>query len=319
MSSAAPSRSDAADVSVVIVNWNSGSYLAKCLDSLRSAEARGTTRLQTIVVDNGSQDDSLAAAEADPAILVLCNAANRGFGAACNQAAAVANGRGVLFLNPDCRVGVGSIDAAWRALQRDPSVGVVGVALTGDDGQVSRSCHRFPGPREFFFRLSGLSSVSQRFSDGVMRDWAHDEDRFVDHVIGAFYLVRTEEFRALGGFDERFFVYLEDLDLSLRYSRRGQRCLFLAAPPSYHKGGGISERARAVRLLYATRSRIIYAFKHFPRWQAWLHLVATWVFEPAARLVGLAVQGRLRQSGEVLRGFAMLYRDLSATLRMARR
>jgi hypothetical protein len=152
-----------------------------------------------------------------------------------------------------------------------------------------------------------------------MQDWAHDTDRRVDHVIGAFYLVRTREFRALGGFDERFFVYLEDLDLSLRYSQHGQHCLFVAAPASYHKGGGISQQVRAARLFYATRSRILFAFKHFGTAQGWLHLGATLTVEPLARLAQALAHGRPRDGGQVLRGFALLYRDLPATLRLARR
>lgn len=305
------------DVSVIIVNWNSGNQLRECLASLHSSgEARGT-EIEAIVVDNGSTDDSLSMAGDHPRSVLIRCASNLGFAAACNRGAAAARGECLLFLNPDCRVAAGSIDAARAALQGDPCIGVVGIALAGDDGQVSRSCHRFPQLRHFLFRATGLSAVSARFPDGAMRDWGHDCDRIVDHVIGAFYMVRADQFRALGGFDERFFVYFEDLDLSLRYARRGQRCLFLARPLSYHKGGGISEQARAARLFHSTRSRILYAYKHFPRWQAWVHLMATCTVEPVARLVGLAVRRRSREVREVLEGFAMLYRDLPATLHLA--
>ena len=305
-------------LSIAIVNWNGGALLAQCLDSLRVALARpGAPSARIIVVDNGSTDGSVGKLGDD--VELIRNPTNRGFGAACNQAAARVDSDFLLFLNPDCRVAAGSIEACLARLQAEPAVGVAGIALHGDDGSVQRSCHRFPRPAYFFNRLSGLSALFACCADGSMQDWAHDTDRRVDHVIGAFYLVRTREFRALGGFDERFFVYLEDLDLSLRYSQHGQHCLFVAAPASYHKGGGISQQVRAARLFYATRSRILFAFKHFGAAQGWLHLGATLTVEPLARLAQALAHGRPRDGGQVLRGFALLYRDLPATLRLARR
>lgn len=305
-------------VSIVVVNWNSGTLLAQCLESCRAALARpGAPSAQIIVVDNASTDQSAAPEMLGEHVELVRNSGNRGFGAACNQAVAGAVSKYVLFLNPDCRVAAGSIEACLARLECDPSIGVVGVALIGDDGKVSRSCHCFPSVVNFLYRLSGLSALLAKCSDGSMTNWAHDSDRRVDHVIGAFYLVRAHEFRAIGGFDERFFVYLEDLDLSLRYRQRGQYSLFVAAPASYHKGGGVSDQARAARLFYATRSRILYAFKHFGTAQAYLHLAATLAVEPLARIVQLLAQGRLREVVEVLGGFALLYRDLPATLRLA--
>lgn len=305
-------------VTVIVVNWNAGDLLTGCVDSVLSHSQDSDAKVEVIVVDNASEDGSIQALQARPKVTAVRNASNRGFAAACNQGASLARGEFLLFLNPDCRVMAGSIDACRFILERDSSVGVVGVALFSDSGCVSRSCHRFPSPRHFFYRLSGLASISDRFPDGSMRDWDHSYDRRVDHVMGAFYMVRRHEFLATGGFDERFFVYLEDLDLSLRYRQLGQDCMFLASARAYHKGGGTSERSRAARLFYATRSRVLYAFKHFGAAQAWLHLAATLIVEPLARLAQLTAHGRPRDMGQVLRGFALLYRDLPATLRLAR-
>lgn len=307
----------APDVTVIIVNWNAGRLLGECLDSVKEAERGFDRRLEIVVVDNGSVDGSAQDAARRNAVTVVQNSRNRGFAAACNQGAQIAKGSRLLFLNPDCRMAAGSVEASLRALDEDPSIGVVGVALLDDEGQIHRSCYRIPTLRNFLYRISGLSSVSSRLSDGSMRDWPHDSNRRVDHVIGAFYMVRASEFRELGGFDERYFVYLEDLDLSLRYRQRGQQCLFLASPASYHKGGGVSDQVRSARLFYATRSRILFAFKHFTAMQAWLHLAATLGVEPLARLVQLAAQGRWREIPEIWRAFAMLYGDLPAMLRLA--
>jgi hypothetical protein len=302
-------------VAVVVVNWNSGLLLRDCLLSLVADPS--STRI--IVVDNASTDRSVERAAGVGNADILTNSTNQGFAAACNQGAAHAQSDLLLFLNPDCRVGKGAIAACRRKLLEDSTVGVVGVALTGDDGRVWRSCHRFPTVSNFLFKLSGLSAVSKRFPDGSMREWAHDADRQVDHVIGAFYMVRTDEFRALGGFDERFFVYLEDLDLSLRYRAMGRHCCFLASYSSFHKGGGTSEQVKATRLFYATRSRILYGFKHFGRLEAWLHLLATITVEPMVRIARGLARGQWQSVVEVGSAFLMLYRDLPTALHLARR
>lgn len=151
-----------------------------------------------------------------------------------------------------------------------------------------------------------------------MVEWDHRSDRTVDHVIGAFYMIRAATFQALGGFDERFFVYLEDLDLSLRARRMGLLTRFVASPPSFHLGGGVSRQVKAERLFYATRSRLLYGFKRLPAWQAWTHAATTLVCEPLAR----TVRALLRRSWQVLRftwrGFALVYRDLPALWRARR-
>ena len=152
-----------------------------------------------------------------------------------------------------------------------------------------------------------------------MTDWDHRRDADVDHVIGAFYAMRRDLFERLGGFDERFFVYLEDLDLSLRVRQAGHRVRFLATPASFHLGGGVSRQIKARRLFYATRSRILYAYKHFPRWQAHLHLGLTLFIEPFTRSVLALARGSGSAMRETCTGFALVWRDLPMTLRLARR
>ena len=305
-------------VSVIIVNWNAGDLLRQAVASVVDSARQTSLRLEIVIVDNGSSDDSLVGVGDSAELVILRNEGNHGFGAACNQAATFARGAYLLFLNPDCRVAPGNIDACIDVLETDQTVGAVGVALTADDGSVWRSCHRFPTFWNFFVRLSGLASLFSGLDDGSMREWAHDQDRRVDHVIGAFYVVRAVEFRALGGFDERFFVYLEDLDLSKRYSEQGLSCYFLAAQRAYHKGGGLSEKAKAARLFYATRSRILYAFKHFGPLYAWTHLCLAVALDPITRLIGSLMAGRAARGPETVRAYSMLFRDLPAVIRQAR-
>jgi N-acetylglucosaminyl-diphospho-decaprenol L-rhamnosyltransferase len=302
-------------LSIIIVNWNSGNLLSECVRSLSVGSDVNSDSAEIVIVDNASSDNSLDDIKESSRITIIRNGTNRGFGAACNQGARYASGDELLFLNPDCQASTASIDACRNILQNDASIGVASVALMDDSGKVSRSSHRFPTPWHFFFRLSGLSAFSARIPDGSLRTWPHDSTRFVDHVIGAFYMVRARDFHRLGGFDERFFVYLEDLDLSLRYHKAGMKCIFLATPNAYHKGGGSSDKAKAARLFYSSRSRILYAFKHFSQFAAWLHLIATLVLEPLTRAIDKGIRGRFADIGEIAGGFSMLYRDLPAILR----
>lgn len=307
------------DVSIVVVNWNSGHLLRACMDSIASQFAASSISIEVVVVDNGSADQSLELPRYPFELTVLCNERNHGFGRACNEGAAKASGSFILFFNPDCVLGRGSLDAAIAALRQSPDIGVVGIALSDDSGHIARSCHQFPSLRHFLGRITGLARFFPNVFESAMRNWPHDQDRDVDHVIGAFYMIRAELFRTLGGFDERFFVYLEDLDLSLRVRRAGYRVRFIAQPSSYHKGGGTSEKAKAARLFYATRSRILYAFKHFSPGAAWGHLVATLIIEPVSRIVELTVRWRVAEIGEVAQGFRMLLSELPSTLRNERR
>jgi GT2 family glycosyltransferase len=305
-------------LSVVIVNWNGGALLERCLASLAPRLEALDGASEVIVVDNGSTDDSLLAAELTPRTVVLRNGCNLGFGRACNLGARAATGRHLLFLNPDCEVRPGSIERCLAELRAE-DVGACGIALADESGRIARSCHRFPRFGHFCLRILGLAFVSSRLRDSAMNDWDHARDADVDHVIGAFYALRREVFERVGGFDERFFMYLEDLDLSLRIHRHGLRIRFLAAPASFHLGGGVSRQIKARRLFYATRSRILYAFKHFAPWQAWLHLALTLALEPLTRGVLALARGSVDALRETGAGFALLWRDLPATLRLAAR
>ncbi len=126
-------------------------------------------------------------------------------------------------------------------------------------------------------------------------------------VIGAFYLVRRTVFEALAGFDERFFVYLEDLDFSVRAAAAGWECWYLASSRAYHRGGGTSERAKDSRLFYSLRSRLQYASKHFGQGGAAAVWLSTLVFEPVVRVGAAAASLQGARIAETLRGYLRLW------------
>ena len=142
----------------------------------------------------------------------------------------------------------------------------------------------------------------------VMSDWSHDETRLVDHVIGAFYLIRRDVFERLGGFDERFFVYLEDLDLSMRVREAGGRCLFAADATAHHAGGGTTRSIKATRLFYSVRSRLQFAAKHLDAVSCAIVWVLSLMIEPLVRSVAALWRRSGTELGEVWSAYLRLYR-----------
>jgi GT2 family glycosyltransferase len=187
-------------------------------------------------------------------------------------------------LNPDATANPKALSACIDRLMSEDhgKIGVVGVQLFDARGHISRSCARFPTSLRYLMQSFGFDKIFPHWGVG-MAEWDHSENRRVDHVIGAFYMVRREVFEALQGFDEQFFLYLEDLDFSLRAHQAGWQSIYLADAQAFHAGGGTSKQIKARRLFYALRSRMLYAFKHFTLPGALLVSSATLFVEPFAR------------------------------------
>lgn len=307
-------------IDVAIVNWSSGTQL---LEVLQSIDNFGMDDVASVaIVDNASTDNSLELAVDRQSwqfpVHVVRNSDNRGFGAACNQAVKEGHEEYILFLNPDARLFEGSLAAAADFMERkeNDGVAVVGIQLIDEAGSVSRSCARFPSLWMFFAMALGLNRLPWlRSYSHHMTDWDHAATREVDHVIGAFYLIRRRTFESIGGFDERFFVYLEDLDLSLRVKKSGGRIFYLGDVQAFHAGGGTSRQIKATRLFYSLRSRLLYGFKHFSLPAAWGLVGVTLLIEPVSRVFFALLRGGGEDVRNTLKGYGMLWRALPGILR----
>lgn len=298
---------------IVVVNWNSGEQLRECVASVGAADRRGLD-VEMVVVDNGSTDGSCLGLELEGVPLeVLRSTRNEGFARACNRGAAGASTTYLLFLNPDARLEESSLRAPVAFLESSVGQGhgAVGVQLVGDDREVHKSCARFPGGRHFLVRAIGLERALNGLLKGVeLKEFDHKTSRDVDHVIGAFLLVRTAVFEALGGFDERFFLYLEDLDLSLRLARAGWRTRFLAEARAFHRGGGTSRQVRGRRQAYWSKARLRYASKHFKAPSRLLIAGTVFALEPALRVAAALARGRVDEIRACGEGYRLLLRSL---------
>ncbi len=258
------------------------------------------------VVDNASTDASLTGLPTLPGPLeVIRNTENTGFGRACNQGAALGKAPVILFLNPDARVEPDTLARAKAALLAEPGWGIVGARLVELSGRTARSCARAPTPAAMLgraFALDRLGLVPPHF----LRDWDHEDDRAVDQVMGAFLMIRRDLFALLDGFDERFFVYYEDVDLCLRARQAGFAVRHLAGPVARHLGQGTTRQAKARRLFYILRSEILYAGKHHGRLAALALAVAAFCGQIPLRLAQALARRSIAEAGEVLRAARLL-------------
>jgi N-acetylglucosaminyl-diphospho-decaprenol L-rhamnosyltransferase len=245
---------------------------------------------------------------------MIRNSINRGFAAACNQGARDSRASYLLFLNPDIVLTSESLSAAVRFMEsgRNSKVAVCGVQLVNDRAQIAPSCSRFPTPQHFYAKIFGLTHLFPgRFQESLMCDWNHRETRPVDIVMGAFLLVRKQVFATLGGFDEDFFVYYEEVDFLYGVHRAGWQSYYLTTAQAYHKGGGCSNQAKATRLFYSLRSRIIYCRKHLDWAPATGVIVATLLIEPFSRMAYAAARAGVRETGDTLKAYALLLKWLA--------
>lgn len=301
-------------ISVVVVNWNAGPYLFACIDSIAKHSLSLVKKI--IVVDNGSTDGSMAAIECQSKIKVILANDNLGFGKACNLGATHADSEFILFLNPDAALFPGTLTKTLEYMQ-DPTntrVGICGVQLLDESGHISRSCARFPSALGLVSHALGLQRIIPRLGH-FMTEWDHAQTRRVDHVIGAFFMVRRQLFNDLDGFDERFFVYLEDLDFSLRARKLGWSSVYFADAQAFHAGGGTSKQIKARRLFYSLRSRLLYAFKHFNSFGATAVLIATLLVEPLSRSALAFVRHSWPALKQTWVAYIMLFRYLFKTLK----
>jgi N-acetylglucosaminyl-diphospho-decaprenol L-rhamnosyltransferase len=298
---------------IVIVNWNTGDDLRACLKTLAATNRSTVTVNRVVVVDNASSDGSAENLDAgDLRLVVIKNHENRGFAAACNQGAAGSNSNYVLFLNPDTLPPRDALSKPVLFLE-DPArhdIGICGVQMVDDHGQPSTSCARFPTPTVIFGEATGLSRIMPAvFKPQLMKPQECVTSGHVDQIIGAFFLVRGDLFRRLGGFDERFFMYSEEVDFSFRAAQRGFRSYLLNDVTVAHAGGRSSRQVRAARLFYMLRSRTKYAFKHYSRPVALLLAVLTVAVELPLRLVRGVAHRSLTECFETLHAYHLLVAD----------
>ena len=235
-------------LSIVIVNWNGGQLLHRCIESI--VRFPPAIPFEILIVDNGSTDNSLQEVERRPwpatTLSFIRNDVNVGFGRANNQAIARTDSELLLLLNPDTEVTSGAIDTLIRTGISDEQIGACGPRLVNSDGSLQHSAWHNPSAAwQILLSGTGLWRLIPRRLRGDLLlggHWDHSTPRVVPMLFGAAILVKRRVIENVGAFDERFHMYAEDNELCLRITRAGWRIVFEPAATVVHHGGQLANR-----------------------------------------------------------------------------
>lgn len=254
-------------VSVLIVNFNAGPLLSKCVSSIAPHV------LEVLVIDNGSTDNSLEQCRQlgleEHKLRIVPRQFNAGFASSCNLALQQAAGSRLLFLNPDAEIDGEAIARLLEVLESDPLIGMVGPCLLNTDGGEQRGGRR---------QMPNLKNSALRFFEGTLgksgkwggfdlhRQPLPNSPIPVDAVSGACMLVRREAVEYVGQWDERFFLHCEDLDWCLRFRQAHFKVVFVPNATVYHVGGACSSGEAAFVERCKHKSMLLFYRKHYRRW-----------------------------------------------------
>jgi N-acetylglucosaminyl-diphospho-decaprenol L-rhamnosyltransferase len=251
-----------ADLAVVVVNFNAGEHLLRCLASV--VEHAGAAGVEVVVVDNASEDGSeRAAAEAFPSATVIPTGSNRGFAAGVNVGIGATTAPFVLVLNPDAEIWEGTLEGLAKLAAERPVAGAIGPLIRNADGSI------YPSPRvhptigvavghAFLAPVWPDNPWTRRYR---MAGWDRSSEREVEWISGSAFLLRREALDRVGLLDERFFLYAEEVDLFRRLREDGWQVLFTPELEVLHEGGVSTGRSRRMHLIHS-RSVYLYFEKH---------------------------------------------------------
>ncbi len=276
------------DVSIVIVNWKVKDLLRRCLASLYR-ETKGV-EFETYVVDNDSRDGSVEmVAREFPQANIIANNRNVGFAAANNPAIASSRGDFVLLLNPDTELKDDAISAMVGYLRRNPHVGILGPNLANPDGTVQRSVRRFPtlaSQALIMLKLHHLFGMAGSLGRYFAADFEYGKAAPVDQVMGAAFMVRRSVLEAIGGLDERFFIWFEEVDFCKRAKDAGFQVWYAPVATVVHHGGeSFGQVFGPVKQRYFNASLLKYFRKH----HGWAQAAALALLYPGSMALAWAV------------------------------
>lgn len=278
-------RAHKSPVSIVVVNYNAGTLLTECV---RIALPQA---YEILVVDNASSDSSIEDCSQqfadEPKLQIIRNDANLGFAVACNIGYSQARGDFVLFLNPDSRLDEEAISELLRALQADPTVGMVGGLLTNPDGSEQGGGRRaVPTPWRSFVRAFGLHRLVNRWPKLFFDFHLHEQPLptgpiEVEAISGAYMLVRREAVSDVGLWDENYFLHCEDLDWCMRFRQKGWKILFVPSARVTHTLGACSN-SRPIFVEWHKHKGMMRFYRKFFRHQypgvlMWLVALGIWL------------------------------------------
>jgi len=281
-------------LSIGIVSYNSVDYVKNLLNSIKKNPP--SVPYEIIVLDNASEDGSIEFLKKVKGIKKIFLRENSGFSHGCNIIGKRAMGKYILFLNPDVVVTPNALDKLVEFMEKNPQCGVAGGKLLNFDGTLQLSCRMFPtylnvmfGRESLFRKLVPHNPFSRKY---MLYDLDYSKNQVVDWLRGAVFITPRWLFDELGGFDERFFLFLEDTDYCRRVWLRGLKVCYVADAVFYHKLGG-STRKRLIK------NRIIHnysMYKYFLKWTNKNILIEFLLGEALLLRIMILILGKIAES-----------------------
>jgi GT2 family glycosyltransferase len=291
------------DLSIIIVNWNGGDLLGRCVETILNSAPRVT--YEVLIIDNASQDNSLdqllatkagAFLKSNGQLRIFNNSENKGFGAANNQAFDLTESPYVFLLNLDTEIHPGTIDTLMRTMLSDPQIGACGPKILNADGSLQISAF-FNPPRVWHTILSQLKLyylLPSRIRGELLlgRHWDHDRRREVPMISGAAIFARRQMIEEVGGFDERFHMYSEDNEWCWRITQSPWKLVFVPDAVVLHHGGQSSMKRWSSDEKLRVKLEAGFHFEHrvLPRWRLAANQLANYLVV-TAQIAGRQVRG----------------------------
>ncbi len=299
-------------LSIIIVNYNVKYFVEQCVNSILCSEGIDKEQVEVFVVDNASKDGSLKylrqqyPPKSFPNVRIIGNKRNVGFGRANNLALKKAQGKYVLFLNPDTLLSEHTLADALAMAEQTPQLGALGVRMLLANGAVAKESRRgLPSPWASFCKMAGLTALfpkSKLFGRYYMGYLPWDKPAPIDIVSGAFMLASAEALGKVGAFDEDFFMYGEDIDLSYRLLKGGYQNGYVPTSMVHYKGESTTKNSyRYVHVFY--EAMLIFFKKHYRHYGVFLS------FPIMLAIILRAALALVVQQGQSLRKFLFPHPD----------
>lgn len=293
----APHIDNVYTLSIIVVTWNGKKYAIECLESLKSISA--TLDHEIIVVDNASTDGTPEAIrELFPNVKLIETGANLGFAKGNNIGMAASRGKYVCLVNSDVVIPNGCFEHLVDFMDENPDIGMLGPKMLSPDGGVGASVMRLPTVWNTLCCSLGLHAIfpKSRLLGGFSMDaYPYDSIDDVEVLTGWFWVIPRRALDVVGGLDEQFFMYGEDIDWSHRFKSAGFRVVFYPGAEALHYGAASSGEAPARFYVEMRRANLQYFRKHHGRLGAYGYLLAIWIHE-IVRMVGYSAASLIKKS-----------------------
>lgn len=268
------------DVSIIIVNWNTKEHLRNCIESIN--QAISGINAEVVVVDNASEDGSAEMVQLEfPYVKLIKNRDNLGFAKANNMGIASSIGSYLCLINSDVIVDINCIKQLIQYLMENRNVGMVGPMIRNPDGTVQRSCYGYPTLWNMFSRAMALDRLfpnSALFGSRMMTYLGYDSTQSVEVLSGCFSCVRREALDSVGGLDETFFMYAEDIDWCKRFRDAGWDVVFYPGAEAIHFGGASSANAPIQFYVEMHKADLQYWEKHHGNLKKYLYMINLYLY-----------------------------------------